>query len=130
MSNSKQIAGIVGPALVAMILTENPYVNPNLYDAQIPPVVYLSGVLMFVAGLSIIRAHNRWQYDWTVVLTMVGWLSLILGFVRMLMPHAYVENIDANSVSIIVVESVILLIGLFLTYNAYFRNPNTSEHYD
>ncbi len=124
MSNSKQIAAIVGPALVAMILTENPYINPNLYDAQIPPVVYVSGVLMFVGGLSIIRAHNRWRYDWTVVLTLVGWLSLALGFMRMLMPHAYVENIDPNSISVILVEGAFLLIGLFLSYNAYFRNTN------
>ncbi len=127
MSNSKQIAGIVGPTLVVMILTENPYVNPNLYDAQIPPVVYLSGALMFVAGLCIIRAHNRWHYDWTVVLTIVGWLSLTLGTVRMLLPHAYAENIEPNGISVIVVEAIILLIGLFLTYKAYFTNSKTQH---
>ncbi|MCG8412775.1 MAG: hypothetical protein MI746_01035 [Pseudomonadales bacterium] len=121
MSNSKQIAGLVGPALIAMILTENPYVNPNLYDAQIPPVVYLSGTLMFVAGLAIVRAHNHWRPDWTVVLTIVGWLSLVLGLVRMTLPHAYSENIDPVGPSVIIVEGIILLIGLFLTYNAYFR---------
>jgi len=60
MPNSKRIAGLVGPAIVAMIVSEYPLVQPHLYDAQIPPVVYLSGVLMFVAGLAIVRAHNHW----------------------------------------------------------------------
>jgi hypothetical protein len=49
-----------------------PVVQPHLYDEPIPPVVYLSGVLMFVAGLAIARAHNRWAWDWTVLVTMTG----------------------------------------------------------
>jgi hypothetical protein len=52
MQNSKRIAGLVGPTLVAMLVSEFPIVQPRLYDAQIPPVVYLSGTLMFVAGLA------------------------------------------------------------------------------
>lgn len=52
-SNSKQIAGLAGPALVAMLVSEFPLVQPHLYDAQIPPVVYLSGSLMFIAGLQL-----------------------------------------------------------------------------
>jgi hypothetical protein len=48
-----------------MIVSEFPLVQPHLYDAQTPPVVYLSGVLMFVAGLAIARVHNRWARDWT-----------------------------------------------------------------
>jgi len=52
MTSSKRIAGLVGPTIVAMIVSEFPLVQPHLYDAQIPPVVYLSGVLMFVAGLA------------------------------------------------------------------------------
>jgi len=50
MPNSKRIAGLVGPTIVAMVVSEFPLVQPHLYDAQIPPVVYLSGVLMFVGG--------------------------------------------------------------------------------
>ena len=66
MASSKQLAGLVGPTIVAMIVSEFPSVQPHLYDTQIPPVVYLSGVLMFVAGLAIVRVHNRWAWDWTV----------------------------------------------------------------
>jgi hypothetical protein len=58
--SSKRIAALVGPTIVAMVIAEFPLVQPHLYDAQIPPVVYLSGVLMFVGGLAIVRAHNKW----------------------------------------------------------------------
>src|SRR5271167_5267827 len=52
MTESRRIAGLVGPTIVAMVASEFPRLQPHLYDAQIPPVVYLSGVLMFVGGLA------------------------------------------------------------------------------
>ena len=58
MQNSRLIASLVGPTLVAMLVSEFPLVQPHLYDTQIPPVVYLSGTLMFIGGLAIVRAHN------------------------------------------------------------------------
>lgn len=77
--NSKRIAGLVGPSIVAMVASEFPLVQPHLYDAQIPPVVYLSGVLMFIGGLAIVRAHNHWVPDWSVLVTLSGWFFLALG---------------------------------------------------
>jgi hypothetical protein len=43
MTTSRHIAGLAGPTIVAMIVSEFPLVQPHLYDAQIRPVVYLSG---------------------------------------------------------------------------------------
>jgi hypothetical protein len=61
MADSRRIAGLLGPTLIALILSENEFINPHLYDHQIPPVVYLSGTLLFVAGLATVRVHNRWS---------------------------------------------------------------------
>jgi uncharacterized membrane protein HdeD (DUF308 family) len=52
-----------------------------VHDAQIPPVVYLSGVLMFVGGLAIVRAPNHWARNWTVLVTLSGWFFLALGLI-------------------------------------------------
>ena len=54
-AQSRRIAGLLGPTIIVMIVSEFPLVQPRLYDAQIPPVVYLSGVLMFVASLATSR---------------------------------------------------------------------------
>jgi len=83
MANSKRIAALLGPIIVMMVASEFPLVQPHLYDAQIPPVVYLSGGLMFVAGLAIVQAHNVWQRDWTVLVTLSGWFFLLLGLLRL-----------------------------------------------
>ena len=69
---SKRIAGLVGPTIVALTASEFPMVQPHLYDSQIAPVIYLSGVLIFVAGLAILRAHNHWARDWTMLVTLTG----------------------------------------------------------
>ncbi len=42
-TNSKQIAAILGSSVDAMTAAEFSLVRPQLYDAQIPPVFYLSG---------------------------------------------------------------------------------------
>ncbi len=64
MEKSKSIAGIIGPTLTVMVLSELKIWNPTLYDAQIVPLVYLSGALLFVAGLYIVRQHNSWLWGW------------------------------------------------------------------
>ena len=119
MHDSKQIAGLVGPGLVAMLVSEFPLVQPHLYDAQIPPVVYLSGVLMFTAGLAIVRAHNRWVRNWTVLVTVAGWFALALGLFRMFAASLYHQSSANTSVTVfIVLEGILLVLGLIMTFNA------------
>lgn len=117
---SKRIGVILGPTLMAMIASEFPLVQPDLYLQQIPPVVYLSGVLMFVAGLAIVRAHNRWARDWTVLVTLSGWLLLLLGLTRMFFASAYNRGAAATQpVVFMVLEGVLFAVGLVITYRSY-----------
>jgi len=120
MTNSKRIAGLVGPTIVAMTVSEFPLVQPHLYDAQIPPVVYLSGVLMFVGGLAIVRAHNHWTRDWTVLITLSGWFFLALGLFRMFAAGLYQRGSASTSATVfMILEGMLLVIGLVMTFKAY-----------
>ncbi len=122
MPNSKQIAGLLGPTIVAMIVSEFPLVQPHLYDAQIPPVVYLSGVLMFVSGLAIVRAHNFWAWDWTLLVTMSGWFALLLGLFRMFAAGSYQQGAARMGAPVFMfLEAPLLVCGLVMTIKAYRR---------
>jgi uncharacterized membrane protein HdeD (DUF308 family) len=124
LANSRQIAGLVGPTLVAMLVAEFPLVQPHLYDSQIPPVVYLSGVLMFVAGLAVVRAHNLWVRNWTVLVTLTGWFFLLLGLVRMFAASQYHQAAAGTSSTVfMLLEGVLLVIALTITYQGYRRGP-------
>jgi len=127
MANSKRIAGLLGPTIVVMVASEFPLVQPHLYDAQIPPVVYLSGVLMFVAGLAIVRAHNLWRRDWTVLVTLSGWFFLVLGLFRMFAAGLYQRSsARASSVIFMIFEGVLFVVGLIMTFKAYRRSAGAS----
>ena len=123
MGNSRRIAALVGPTIVTMVASEFPLVQPHLYDAQIPPVVYLSGVLMFVGGLAIVRAHNNWASDWTVLVTLSGWFFLVLGLFRMFAAGSYQRASAGTSATVfLVLEGALLVLGLVMTFQAYRRD--------
>jgi len=106
-----------------MVASEFPLVQPHLYDAQIPPVVYLSGVLMFVGGLAIVRVHNQWTRDWTVLITLSGWFFLALGLFRMFAAGAYQRGSAQTSATLfMVLEGGLLVLGLIMTFQAYRRD--------
>ena len=118
MDKSKSIAGIVGPTLMLMVLSELKVWNVTLYDTQIVPLVYLSGVLFFIAGLSIVRKHNIWVWGWQSLITIIGWLGLLLGILRMFFPQMYTAKFKNDNFAF-VVELMLILIGLILTVKAY-----------
>jgi len=123
MSNSKRIAGLVGPTLIAMLASEFPLVQPHLYDAQIPPVVYLSGVLMFVGGLAVVRAHNHWRRDWTVLVTLSGWFGVVLGLFRMFLAEQYRRgSANTSTRTFMVLEGVLFAAAVVMTVKAYSRD--------
>ncbi len=77
-AESKRIAGLVGPTLIASSASEA--LNYRIWDDNLAPVTYLDGALLFVGGLSIVRAHNRWRGGWPVLTTLAGWSALGLGW--------------------------------------------------
>lgn len=123
--NSKQIGGLLGPSMVAMIASEFPLVQPHLYDAQTPPVVYLSGTLMFIAGLSIVRTHNHWTRDWAVLVTLSGWVFMILGLIRMFFASAYLKgSANTSSRTFMILESILLIVGLIITFKSFSKGKS------
>lgn len=119
-ATSRKIAGLLGPSLSAALIAEFPLVQPHLYDEQIPPVVYLTGVLLFVAGLAIVRAHNIWVRGWPVLITATGWSFLILGFVRMFAAGQYRQaSAEVSSATFMVLEAILLVVALVITYYGY-----------
>ncbi|MBD2317665.1 hypothetical protein [Phormidium tenue] len=122
MKNSKRIGELLGPTLMVMVASEFPLIQPHLYDEQIPPVVYLSGVLMFVAGLAIVRSHNLWQRNWTLLITICGWFLLALGLFRMFAASFYQQTTgNTSSLFFIIVECILFAIGSLITWKSYAR---------
>ncbi len=90
MKTSKLIAGLIGPTFVAGAVSV--LLNLGTWPALVeqafrnPALVFVSGFPLFVAGLAIVRAHNRWEGNWTVLVTIVGWLNLLGGMNKVDLP--------------------------------------------
>ncbi len=85
---SRKLAAIIGPVLIAIAVTEWRNLDLGVFSQQTAPVVYFNGTILLVAGLSIVRAHNRWNPDWSILISLVGWALLLGGLYRMWAPGA------------------------------------------
>ena len=86
MTTSRHLAGLIGPTLV--VLTVSEAMNFHIWATNMAPVTYLNGLISFVAGLAIVRVHNRWTRSWSVIVTLLGWIVLVGGLFRMFAPEA------------------------------------------
>ena len=74
MSDSRALARLIGPTMIALGATEA--LNMEIFAGNAPAVVYFNGSVLFAAGLAIVLAHNLWKPDWRVLLTLTGWIVL------------------------------------------------------
>ena len=91
-----------------------------------PPLVYVLGVIVLFAGLAMILVHNRWSGGVVPVLvTVVGWLTLVKGVVLIGWAPAGAADVylvQLHYAQLYYLYGVITLaLGAFLTY-AGFRN--------
>jgi hypothetical protein len=89
--------------------------------AQDQGLIFLTGILSLLGGLAIVRVHNIWTRGWPVIITVLGWLAIVSGLVRMWFPHkaAPIAEIFAGNSTALMVGGVLgLVLGSFLTYKA------------
>jgi uncharacterized protein YjeT (DUF2065 family) len=128
MTTSIFLAKLIGPLLVVM--GAGILVNPAVWRAMArefiasPALIYLAGVLAFVPGLAIVLTHNVWTADWRVVVTLLGWLALLGGVVRLLMPRqvkAAGAAMIARPAVLTSAGGVFLALGAVLCFFGYIR---------
>ena len=87
-------------------------------------LIYISGVITLVAGLAIVNLHNLWVGDWRVAITIVGWLAVIGGIVRIVVPQhaAAVAAAELTQPGLLVIPGIVAgLFGAWLSYIGYLR---------
>jgi hypothetical protein len=85
-------------------------------------VVFLAGLLLLIAGLAIVRLHNVWGEGWSSLVTAFGWLSILGGLVRMIIPdqsailaRKFIETRAAVTGSAV----AMLALGAYFTIKGY-----------
>jgi hypothetical protein len=122
MTNSRSIAGLLGPTLIAITFSES--INLGIWTNTSASVVYLDGTLLFVAGLSIVRVHNHWKVGWPVMVTLMGWFLMLVGLSRMIAPGFAQQRTEQNLTAVYPLLIVLLAVGIVLTFKAYGREES------
>jgi hypothetical protein len=126
MQESIFLARLLGPLF--LIVGASILVNPGVFRTMTNEVVrsvtlvYLFGFLDFTAGLAIVLTHNVWIASWRVLITLIGWLMLIRGTVRILIPETimgYAVKLIRNKKFLPVAGAGTGLLGLVFCYFGY-----------
>jgi hypothetical protein len=126
MQTSRYLAKLIGPVFVTIGV--GLLLNPSLFRAmavqflESRPLIYLSGLLVLPVGIAIVLAHNDWVADWRVIITVLGWLFIIGGVIRIVVPQL-VQSIGGAMFHLTAVPAVagvfMLVFGAVLGYFGY-----------
>jgi hypothetical protein len=50
-------------------------------------LIYMTGFITIIIGFLIVSFHNIWTKDWTVLITVLGWLALAKGICLIAFPE-------------------------------------------
>ena len=128
MQRSIFLAKLIGPLLaaigVALIFNADIFRTMAGEFLKSYSLIYIAGLLALTAGLAIVNTHNEWTGDWRVVITILGWLCVIGGIIRIVFPRV-VEALGTSMITTasngwIIGEGVVFLaLGAWLCFMGY-----------
>jgi hypothetical protein len=92
MQTSVFLAKLIGPISVVigfgLLLNAAMFRRLSEQFVASDALVYFSGLLTMAAGMAIVLTHNVWKPpDWPVLITLLGWLMVIGGAIRIAVPQ-------------------------------------------
>ena len=122
------IARLIGPLFVVLgvgiLLNQAVYADMIGQAVLIPVLIYLTGMLALTAGVAMLNGYHAWTADWRVVITILGWIMVIAGIVRIVLPAVTAVlaiSLYSGSSAMPIVAVIVLVVGAFLCYQGYFR---------
>lgn len=86
-------------------------------------LTYLMGFTALIVGCLMVYYHNSWEKNWTVLITIVGWIAIIKGILIIAVPgfiRRYSELIFKGK-GLAIFPYVAVLAGLLFAYFGFVR---------
>ena len=127
MDTSLFLAKLIGPIFV--IVGIGLLLNGDRYRAVVDEVMsshtllYVFGAIALTGGLAIVLTHNIWVWDWPVIITIVGWLMIVRGSLRIIIPQQ-VEDLARKMVTrwsniLLISGLLVITLGAFLCWKGF-----------
>jgi hypothetical protein len=104
-----------------LILSFNPKrIVQVIKDLEDQKFVIVISFVAIVIGLLNILFHNIWEDDWRLIITLIGWLALLIGLSLFIFPKRTVLYLDYLNIKFVqVIYMLLFFIGLFLLNMGY-----------
>jgi len=127
MSTSIFLARLIGPVMalvgVSLIVNEAAFRKMAQEFLRSPALIFFSGMILLPAGLAVVLSHNVWVMDWPVIITVLGWVAVISGAVRVFAPQRVTKvgkNFLARKDVTTAAAAFWLVVGAVLCYFGFF----------
>ena len=128
MATSIFLARLIGP--IALVIGLALIFNGAVYRAMTQQfldsyaLIFLAGMLTLAAGLATVLNHNVWSADWRVIITILGWLWIVGGAVRLGAPQfaaSMGRSTLANPLTPKIGAAICLVLGALLCFFGYIH---------
>ena len=96
----------------------------KLFDDMYKTTTFIFGWGIFasITGLFIILHHNFWVADWTVLITIIGWIALVKGLYMLIFPGYlnFSKGLFKSNGMLYVMGVFALAFGCVLGYFGFF----------
>jgi hypothetical protein len=120
------IARLIGPLFavlgLGMLLNATFYAAAVGQGAHSPVLIAIAGMATLVAGLAILNAYRAWTADWRVLVTVIGWIFIIAGLIRLILPtlaETLAPAVYSGPAALMVAGVVVLIVGGILSFEGY-----------
>jgi hypothetical protein len=126
MQNATMLAQIIGPIylIIGLGLLLNKDAFGKMYQEFMKSsgLLYLGALMAMIVGMLVIQSHNVWSTNWTVLITLFGWMAFFKGAALVLTPRQFMSFWKKWEVEnwINIAMVVYVGLGLVLTYFGYF----------
>jgi len=127
MELSILIAKIIG--IIYLSFGVGLLLNQQFYKNEIPKLLentaylILGGFIAIIIGVLIIDNHNYWVKNWTVIITIIGWIAILKGILLLAFPtltKIYEPIVNSESFYKIL-GPFVLVFGLVFIYLGFFN---------
>ena len=103
------------------ILSLNPKRIKQIFsDLKDEKFLILFSFLAIIIGLLNIQFHNIWELNYKLIITCIGWLSLLIGLALFMFPKPTVVWLKYINVKLVqVIYMLLFFVGLYLLNMAY-----------
>lgn len=103
------------------ILSFNPKRIKQIFDdLKDEKFLILTSFIAIIVGLLNILSHNIWEPNWKLIITLIGWQSLLIGLSLFIFPKKTIYWLSYINVKLVqVIYTLLFFIGVFLLNMAY-----------